>query len=168
MQTLSRTAARLICSTVIVAALLVSALSVASASPAHGAASSSPKSIVTSFYRAISNWNFGNAYTYLDAKGRSTNFYSWAKGYTTTKKVTITTLNDPGYRITTATGTYTCVGVRFTSTYYTTPQTSTYGGWYMTRYTSNLQWRIYLPGSNVALNAQAITPSKATCTARIK
>lgn len=149
-------------------ALMVSSTSLVSAAPAGGAASSTPKSIVTSFYRAISNWNFGNAYMYIYPKGRPTNFYTWAHGFTTTKKVTITTLKDPGYRITTANGRYTCVGVRFTSTYYTTSQTSTYGGWYMTRFSSNVHWRIYLPGSSIVLNGKPITPNKATCTAHIK
>lgn len=164
---LLRSASRTIAITAVAAAILLSAFAVASASPARGAASESPKSIVTSFYRAISGWNYGNAYSYIDPTGRPADFYKWAVGYDTTKKVTINTLTDPGYRIAKSTGTYACVAVRFVSTYLNN-QTRTYGGWYMTRYTSSLHWRIYLPGSNIAQNAKAITPSKATCAAYAK
>src|SRR5690349_2165837 len=97
----AQTVNRLAVSIAFAVALLVSSMSVATAAPARGPASATPKSIVTAYYRAISNWNFGNAYTYLYPVGRPTNFYTWATGFTTTKKVTINTLNDPGYRITT-------------------------------------------------------------------
>lgn len=158
---------RLAVTVVFALALLFSSVGATWASPVRGAASATPKAAITSFYNAINNWNFGTAYSYIDPKGRPS-FYPWAHGYTTTKKVTITALNDPGYRITVSGSVYTCVGIRFTSTYYTTSRTSTYGGWYMTRYSGKVNWRIYLPGTNIALNAKAITPTPASCSAHIK
>jgi len=114
----------------LVLTLAVFTTAAAMASPPAGA-SSSPKSIISSFYRAVSAWNFGNAYSYIDPKGRPGPFHTWALNHTDTSRVVVNSMHDPGYRIYRAGSSYTCVGVRFTS-YQTNGSVTPYGGWYMT------------------------------------
>jgi hypothetical protein len=57
--------------------------------------------------------------------------------------------------------------VRFTSTYLN-GTSKVFGGWYMTRFSSNLHWRIYIRGSKILLNGAVVNLNKAACTAKIK
>ncbi len=163
----SRRLNRLLLTVVLGMALLISSAIIASAAtPSSSPAASSPKSIVVSLYRAISAWNFGNAYSYIDPQGRPGPFHSWALNHTNTSHVTINAIHDPGYKISRSGKTYTCVGLRFTS-YQTNGTATPYGGWYMTVAATAQHWRVFLPGSLIVSNGKEDSPSKSVCAKHI-
>lgn len=140
---------------------------------ALGPATASPKAVIIKFYGAIDEWNFGNAYNLIDPYGRPGPFRYWVEngtdtlgGYLTTASVTIRTLNDSTHRVRLRSGRYACIGAAFVA-HHTNGQSTKYGGWYMTRYTRSRHWRILYPGSHLAVDGRAVTPSKTRCAAAV-
>ena len=112
-------------------------------------------------------WDFGEAYDLLDPLGRPAPFRNWVEqGYLTTSGVFVETVDDSGPRITLKSGRYTCVGTYIVA-HHANGQISRYGGWYMTRSTARLGWRVLLPGSQMQLNGDSVVLGYQGCARHI-